>query len=183
MGVDKLNKLSEWLHHKDYIGFNDEGHRGASGEDWLDKREQLCEHGFSYEYSATFEQAIAGASKSKNKETNVSPQQRLTQLYAKCILLDYSYRYFYNDDFGKDSHILNLEESKKQEQQRQYLTACMMAFFQQRLLFKDEAPIKLSVFNLWAGASQNNTSDQYRLSRNLLADRPTNCWVRAARKS
>ena len=120
--------------------FIDEGHRGASGEDWLDKREQLCEYGFSYEYSATFEQAIAGASTTKNKETKVSPQQRLTQLYAKCILLDYSYRYFYNDGFGKDSHILNLEESKEQEQQRQYLTACMMAFFQQRLLYKDEAP-------------------------------------------
>lgn len=120
--------------------FIDEGHRGASGEDWLDKREQLCEWGFSYEYSATFEQAIAGASKTKDKETKISPQQRLTQLYAKCILLDYSYRYFYNDGFGKDSHILNLEESNEDEQQRQYLTGCLMSFFQQRLLFKDESP-------------------------------------------
>ena len=125
--------------------FIDEGHRGASGEEWLDKREQLCEQGFSYEYSATFEQAIAGASKAKNKDvdgknTKISQQQHLTQLYAKCILLDYSYRYFYHDGFGKDSHILNLEISKQQDQQSQYLTACMMAFFQQRLLFKDEAP-------------------------------------------
>lgn len=121
----------------------DEGHRGASGDEWLEKREQLCEQGFSYEYSATFEQAIAAASKTKNKETKISPQQRLTQLYAKCILLDYSYRYFYHDGFGKDSHILNLEESKQQENQQQYLTACMMAFFQQRLLFKEKSsPIK-----------------------------------------
>ena len=36
----------------------DEGHRGAAGFEWMDKRNRLCEEGFSFEYSATFGQAI-----------------------------------------------------------------------------------------------------------------------------
>ena len=120
----------------------DEGHRGASGDDWLDKREQLCADGFSYEYSATFEQAIAAASKSKPKgqKEALSPQQQLTQLYGKCILLDYSYRYFYNDGFGKDFHILNLESKSLEDSQTLYLCGCLLAFFQQRLLYKEMNP-------------------------------------------
>lgn len=126
----------------------DEGHRGASGEDWLDKREQLCANGFSYEYSATFEQAIASASKPKPKGDKgaLSPQQRLTQLYGKCILLDYSYRYFYNDGFGKDFHILNLESKALRESQELYLTGCLLAFFQQRLLYQNSLSEKQLLF-------------------------------------
>jgi len=76
----------------------DEGHRGASGEDWMGKRTRLSEEGFSFEYSATFGQAV------KNR-------QSLAQEYAKCILFDYSYKFFYRDGYGKDYHILNLEET------------------------------------------------------------------------
>ncbi len=39
----------------------DEGHRGTSGAEtgeWMKKRNQLCEDGFSFEYSATFGQAM-----------------------------------------------------------------------------------------------------------------------------
>ena len=28
----------------------DEGHRGAGGEEWMSKRNKLCEQGFSFEY-------------------------------------------------------------------------------------------------------------------------------------
>ena len=49
----------------------DEGHRGASGEIWKKRRDQLCEKGFSFEYSATFSQAAAAAtSDQKKKLTN-----------------------------------------------------------------------------------------------------------------
>ena len=61
----------------------DEGHRGASGGDggaWMRYRNALCEKGFSFEYSATFGQAVKG-------------NPRLTELYAKSTLFDYSYRY------------------------------------------------------------------------------------------
>ena len=36
----------------------DEGHSGASGTTWMRRREALCEDGFSFEYSATFGQAV-----------------------------------------------------------------------------------------------------------------------------
>ena len=43
----------------------DEGHRGSSGKEagrWMDARRRLCEHGFSFEYSATFGQAMKASS-------------------------------------------------------------------------------------------------------------------------
>ena len=93
----------------------DEGHRGASGEDWMGKRTRLSEEGFSFEYSATFGQAV------KKKES-------LAQEYAKCILFDYSYKYFYRDGYGKDYHILNLEETWNEDYYQLYLAACLLVF-------------------------------------------------------
>ena len=80
----------------------DEGHRGSSGREtgrWMDARRRLCENGFSFEYSATFGQAVKAGS-----------NEKLEQQYAKCILFDYSYKYFYRDGFGKDYRILNLAD-------------------------------------------------------------------------
>ncbi|MFO0857234.1 MAG: DEAD/DEAH box helicase family protein [Phycisphaerales bacterium] len=107
----------------------DEGHRGASSQDvsgWMKLRNQLCLNGFSFEYSATFGQAMRAAN---NLE--------LEQTYAKCILFDYSYKYFYRDGFGKEYSILNLAEDKD-EQRRQYLTACLLAFYQQQRIFAEK---------------------------------------------
>jgi hypothetical protein len=104
----------------------DEGHRGSSGTDWKQRRDKLCEHGFSFEYSATFGQAMRT---SNNKE--------LEQEYAKCILFDYSYKYFYKDGFGKEYRILNLAESNREETRQLYLTACLVAFYQQLKLYHD----------------------------------------------
>ena len=80
----------------------DEGHRGTSGAEtgeWMRKRNQLCENGFSFEYSATFGQAM-----------KASGNRELDQVYAKSILFDYSYKYFYGDGYGKDYRILNLAD-------------------------------------------------------------------------
>lgn len=101
----------------------DEGHRGSGGEEWMDKRARLCAQGFSFEYSATFGQAIKAASGAK--------QKALTQTYAKCILFDYSYKFFYDDGYGKDFNILNLAEEKEEETRPLYLTACLLSFYQQ----------------------------------------------------
>lgn len=106
----------------------DEGHRGSSGKEtgqWMEARRRLCEGGFSFEYSATFGQAMKGAGV-------------LEQEYAKCILFDYSYKYFYRDGFGKDYRILNLENDDDDEQRRLYLTACLLAFYQQLKLHQDK---------------------------------------------
>ena len=105
----------------------DEGHRGASGGEagaWMRFRNALCEKGFSFEYSATFGQAVKGSAK-------------LTELYAKSTLCDYSYRYFYGDGFGKDYQILNLDEGMQQNQQELYLVACLLSFFHRQRLYRE----------------------------------------------
>ena len=107
----------------------DEGHRGAGGEEWMDKRARLCATGFSFEYSATFGQAIKAATGAK--------QKTLTQTYTKCILFDYSYKFFYNDGFGKDFNILNLAVEHEDETRPLYLTACLLGFYQQCRRFED----------------------------------------------
>lgn len=107
----------------------DEGHRGSSGKDmgrWMDARKRLCENGFSFEYSATFGQAMKATS-----------NKAMEQEYAKCILFDYSYKYFYRDGFGKDYRILNLADDSDDDKRRLYLTACLLAFYQQQRLYRD----------------------------------------------
>lgn len=104
----------------------DEGHRGSSGEEWKARRDRLCEQGFSFEYSATFGQAMKA---SNNPE--------LVQEYAKCILFDYSYKYFYRDGYGKDYRIFNLAEDRDEESRKLYLTACLLTFYQQKRLYQD----------------------------------------------
>ena len=115
----------------------DEGHRGAAaGEDgaWMRFRNALCEKGFSFEYSATFGQAVKG-------------NPGLGDLYARGTLFDYSYRWFYGDGFGKDYRILNLEDDSSAEWMASYLTACLLAFFQQQRLYR-EHEAALRPFNL-----------------------------------
>ncbi len=109
----------------------DEGHRGASGGEggaWMRFRNALCEKGFSFEYSATFGQAVKGS-------------RALTDTYAKSILFDYSYRYFYGDGFGKDYQILNLDEGTQANHLDAYLVACLLAFYQQQRLFKERGSV------------------------------------------
>jgi len=105
----------------------DEGHRGGSaGQEgpWMRRRNALCENGFSFEYSATFGQTVA-----KDNE--------LSDKYAKCILFDYSYKYFYGDGYGKDYRILNLEDDTDQTRLQQYLIACLLAYFQQIKIYNE----------------------------------------------
>lgn len=106
------------------IVFVDEGHRGASGDTWYVFRNQLCENGFSFEYSATFGQAIKAANKNA-----------LQQEYAKCILFDYSYKYFHGDGYGKEYNIINLQDDSNERLRKLYLTACLMTYYQQKKLY------------------------------------------------
>lgn len=105
----------------------DEGHRGASGEEsvWMKYRAQLCAEGFSFEYSATFGQAMRATS-----------NPNLPALYAKCIVFDYSYKYFYRDGYGKQYQILNLNDWVASNREM-YLTACLLSFYQQLRIFRD----------------------------------------------
>jgi len=111
----------------------DEGHRGSGGEIWKDKRNRLCDSGFSFEYSATFGQAVHALSGKKQKD--------LLDEYGKATIFDYSYRYFYNDGYGKDYQILNLNEQwheqGKEERVILYLTASILSFYEQLLVFRE----------------------------------------------
>ncbi|RMH31193.1 MAG: DEAD/DEAH box helicase [Planctomycetota bacterium] len=102
----------------------DEGHRGAGagGEGaWLSRRNQLAEGGFTFEYSATFKEAVQG-------------DEAMRVQYARSILFDYAYRSFYRDGYGKDFTILNLEDDDKQTR---YLTAALLLFYQQMRVWMD----------------------------------------------
>jgi hypothetical protein len=129
----------------------DEGHGGMSGDQWKRFRDQLSTTGFAFEYSATFGQAISAAAKGKKDE--------LTQEYSKSILFDYSYKYFYEDGYGKDYRILNLKEDNV-DFKNKYLTANLLSFYQQLLIFKNkpELVIQFRLFKpLWVfvGSSVN----------------------------
>lgn len=115
----------------------DEGHRGTSaGEEgaWMRFRNALCERGFSFEYSATFGQAVKG-------------KPKFVDLYARSTLFDYSYHYFYGDGFGKDYQILNLDEGTQRKHLELYLVACLLSFFQQQRLYREQAA-KFRSFNI-----------------------------------
>jgi len=107
--------------------FIDEGHRGSSGDKWKTNRDKLSANGFAFEYSATFAQAINSATGAKQKE--------LENEYAKTIIFDYSYKYFYNDGYGKDYSILNLSEEGEEIRQT-YLAASLLSFYQQLKIYE-----------------------------------------------
>ena len=118
----------------------DEGHRGLSGNIWYDYRTRLSADGFSFEYSATFKQAL-NANSAKKEE------RALMEEYGKSIIMDYSYKYFYNDGYGKDYRIFNLKSTIDEEQRQVYLTGCLLSFYQQMKIYtskKDE----LKSFNI-----------------------------------
>lgn len=107
----------------------DEGHRGMSGKEegvWFTRRSELCAKGFTFEYSATFEQAVQASGKADFANT-----------YAKTIIFDYSYRWFYEDGFGKDYQILNLPKTYDTVQAT-YLTACLLKFYQQLRIYEEK---------------------------------------------
>ena len=63
-------------------------------------------------------------------------QDALFEVYAKAVLFDYSYKFFYADGYGKESLILNMEAADYARHDRLYFTACLLAFYQQIYLFE-----------------------------------------------
>ena len=104
--------------------FVDEGHKGSGGKVWRAYREALAKTGFTFEYSATFGQALAAA---KNAD--------LVDEYGKAIAFDYSYRYFYGDGYGKNFRILNVKHDDA-TQTETLLLGNLLSFYEQRRYFK-----------------------------------------------
>jgi hypothetical protein len=122
--------------------FVDEGHKGAAGGDdakaakaWRPLRNRLAEEGFTFEYSATFGQAV-----------QASKSGELAEEYGKAILFDYSYRHFYEDGYGKDFRVLNLK-NQTDEYTDLLLLGNLLSFYQQRRYF-DENRDALKPYNL-----------------------------------
>jgi len=107
--------------------FVDEGHKGKKSDEqkWAKLRDRLAKNGFVFEYSATFGQILS----EKNKET--------LEEYAKAIVFDYSYKYFYLDGYGKDFSILNATQSNIGEQEFQEIMfiANLLSFYEQLLVY------------------------------------------------
>ncbi|HUV37465.1 MAG TPA: DEAD/DEAH box helicase family protein [Patescibacteria group bacterium] len=108
--------------------FVDEGHKGSGGEAWRSFREALGDTGFTFEYSATFGQALTAAR-----------NDRLTEEYGKAIIFDYSYRYFHGDGYGKDFRILNLKEETTEDKTETLLLGNLLSFYEQQRVFKGQA--------------------------------------------
>ena len=71
------------------------------------------------------------------------------EVYAKCILFDYSYKFFYDDGYGKESLILNMngDAYEQADNAHKYFTACLLSYYQQLWLWKTHQD-KLSEFNI-----------------------------------
>lgn len=71
------------------------------------------------------------------------------EIYAKCILFDYSYKFFYEDGYGKESLILNMngDAYEQGDNAAKYFTACLLAFYQQLWLWSIHRE-KLNDFNI-----------------------------------
>lgn len=71
------------------------------------------------------------------------------EIYAKCILFDYSYKFFYQDGYGKESLILNMDGKayEQADNARKYFTACLLSFYQQLWLWSTHRD-KLTDFNI-----------------------------------
>ena len=108
--------------------FVDEGHKGQTTVDmkWKQTREWLVrDRGFTFEYSATFGQAISSTSEASFRE------------YSQAILYDYSYKYFYGDGYGKDFRILNVSTKKfATTDVTKIQLANLMSYYEQLLLYE-----------------------------------------------
>jgi superfamily II DNA or RNA helicase len=109
--------------------FVDEGHKGRRSEEqkWARLRNKLAENGFVFEYSATFGQIL-----SENNEDTLRE-------YAKSIVFDYSYKYFYLDGYGKDFSVLNVKQTGVSEQdfQEGMFVANFLSFYEQLLAYEE----------------------------------------------
>ena len=137
--VLEITKLTErgagplTVHVESFEGNNlvfvDEGHRGASGDVWMRLRDTVAAEGFTFEYSATFGEALNGS----NKQADFA----LRQGYGKSIVFDYRYRYFHGDGYGKDYNLLNLPKGYDPAYGDVLLMGNLLAFYEQQRLYAE----------------------------------------------
>ncbi|MGJ8649490.1 MAG: DEAD/DEAH box helicase family protein [Opitutaceae bacterium] len=82
-----------------------------------------------------------------NEDRQTARNNATRETYAKCTLFDYSYKYFYEDGYGKEFLILNLKEDKEDDDQKLYFTACLLSFYQQIWLWETKK-LALTDYNI-----------------------------------
>ena len=137
--------------------FVDEGHKGSGGKAWRQVRERLGGKGFTFEYSATFGQALASANNND-----------LLDEYAKAIGFDYSYPHFYGDGYGKAFNVLNVRQESTADFTDDLLLANLLSFYEQQLAYAEQLK-DLQEYNiekpLWifvGNTVQQKENDSYR---------------------
>ncbi len=132
--ITKLSKRGsgpQTVHVDSFEGNNlvfvDEGHRGSSGDVWMGLRDKVAAEGFTFEYSATFGEALNGG----NKPEDFAQRQG----YGKAIVFDYRYKYFHSDGYGKDFAILNLPKGFQPGYADVLLLGNLLAFYEQLRLY------------------------------------------------
>ena len=71
----------------------------------------------------------------------------MTAEYGKAIAFDYSYRYFYDDGYGKDFRILNLQQETTGDRTQTLLLGNLLSFYEQQRVFADHGA-ELRPYNL-----------------------------------
>lgn len=95
--------------------------------------------------SAKADTALALTAEDKRRARVIATRE----IYAKCILFDYSYKFFYEDGYGKESLILNMngDAYAQADNARKYFTACLLSYYQQLWLWSTHRD-KLADFNI-----------------------------------
>ena len=139
----------------------DEGHLGATGNKWRKRRTELARSGFTFEYSATFNQIVGN-------------NHELRDTYGKCMIFDYPYRRFHADGYGKDYVISNLPQGAEDENSDMYLLGCLLSFYRQCRIWR-EHHTKWADFNvtkpLWVFLGKTVTATSTSIAtRNTKSD-------------
>ncbi len=125
----KQKTLSYESFGKNNLILVDEGHKGTiSGESWIKYRQEIAKEGFTFEYSATFVDVL------KKDDVVSSGEKYNVSDYKKTIIMDYSYKYFHKDGYGKDYFILNAPKNTKSDY---LIMAALLEYFQQKLIYDE----------------------------------------------
>ncbi|MEN9843236.1 MAG: hypothetical protein RLZZ612_1065 [Pseudomonadota bacterium] len=116
----------------------------------------------------------------------------IREAYAKAVLIDYSYKYFYADGYGKESLILNMDKAGFDTHGDLYFTACLLSFYQQLWLwdlggdkiapFGIEKPLWVFVGNTVSGESSDVLQVVRRLALFLNKPDQAIAWIESLQK-
>lgn len=119
----------------------DEGHRGKDDEGrWRNIRRFLCAEGFVIEYSATLKEVVHTSLASLAQRVEAGAKgMSMAREYARSIAVDYSFKRFHHDGYGKHFRVLALAANHEHLELALdgYLTGCLLAFYEQIMVYEE----------------------------------------------